>query len=552
MKEETIVADKKGFPIISEELCSGCGLCSKKCPAGAISIINLPQELGKPLHQYGINAFRIFRIPTPKKGIIGLIGPNGIGKTTILKILSGNLVPNLNENADWAKVLEHFKGHEIQKYLKALSEGKTKLAYKPQDVQKIPEFFKGTAGNLLKKTDERKILKDVAEKLELKNCLEKKLNEISGGELQRVAIAATLCKEADFYFFDEPSSFLDIRQRMKTARVIAELGKEKCVFVVEHDLAVLDYLTDYVYVLYGKPGVYGIVSSIKNSRTGINEFLNGFLKAENTRIRNYPVVFEPKPPAEEWKGKKKIYYEGFEKAYPDFVLKANAGELRKGEVVGIVGQNAIGKSTFVKVLAGIEKATKGQPNLNLKISYKPQYVEIDFDGAVHELIMKEKDVDSEIYESEIKRMIEDLLLKSVKTLSGGELQRLSIALALSKKCDVCLLDEPSAFLDIEQRFHLAKIIKRITEKKEITTVVVDHDVVFEDSVANRLMVFSGTPGREGFAKAAIAMADGMNIFLKELGITFRRDEDTKRPRINKEGSQKDTEQKRKGEYYYAL
>lgn len=554
MKEETIVAGPapQGFPVFSEQLCTGCGLCSKKCPAGAVSIINLPQELGKPLHQYGVNGFRIFGVPAPKKGITGLIGPNGIGKLTILKILSGSLVPNLNENADWKKVLEHFKGHEIQKYLKDVSQKKTKPSYKPQEVQLIPEVYTGRVCDELKKIDERKVLKDVAEKLELKNCWNQKLGEISGGELQRVAIAAAVCKKAEFYFFDEPSSFLDIKQRINVAKVLGELGQNACVFVVEHDLALLDYLTDYVYVLYGKPGAYGMVSTIKNSRAGVNEFLNGFLKAENTRIRGYPIVFEAKPPAEEWKGKKKIPYESFEKKYPDFALKADNGELRRGEVIGIAGQNAIGKSTFMKVLAGVEKPTKGDPALALRISYKPQYVEFDFDGPVHEFVKKQKNIDGELFEYETKKIIDDLMLKQVSLLSGGELQRLSIVLALSKKCDVCLLDEPSAFLDIEQRFHLSKLIKNITEKNELVTIVVDHDVVFIDEVANRLMPFSGTPGKEGFAKAPHSMAEGMNIFLKDLNVTFRRDEDTKRPRINKEGSQKDSEQKRKEEYYYAL
>lgn len=554
MKEETIVVGPApaGFPVFSEQLCTGCGLCSKKCPAGAVSIINLPQELGKPLHQYGINGFRVFGIPTPKKGIVGLIGPNGIGKSTILKILAGTLIPNLNENAGWKKVLEHFKGHEMQKYLKELSEGKAKLAYKPQEVQEIPKYFKGTVGAELERIDERKALAQVAEQLELKGCWNKKLGEISGGELQRVAIAATICKKAEFYFFDEPSSFLDIRQRIKVSKVIGELGKDACVFVVEHDLALLDYLTDYVYVLYGKPGAYGVVSTIKNSRTGINEFLNGFLKAENTRIREYSILFEAKPPAEEWKGKKKIPYCEFEKGYTGFTLKADGGELRRGEVIGIVGRNAIGKSTFMKVLAGVEKPTKGGPNLSLRVTYKPQYIEFDFDGLVHEFVKKQKDIDGEIFEYATKKIIDDLMLKQVSSLSGGELQRLSITIALSRKCDICLLDEPSAFLDIEQRFHLSKLIKNLTEKNELITLVVDHDVVFIDEAANRILPFSGTPGKKGFAKAPHGMAEGMNIFLKELNVTFRRDEDTKRPRINKEGSQKDSSQKKNGEYYYAL
>ena len=554
MGEKTIEKGEKGFPVISEELCTGCGICVKKCPYGAISIINLPSELDKPLHQYGVNGFRIYNIPTPKKGVVGLVGPNGIGKSTILKILAGQLVPNLGElkNGDWTKVLQRYKGHEIQKYLEGVSLGQTNVAYKPQEVNRIPEFYKGTVGKMLEKVDERKIAKKLMKELDIADIWDKKLDEISGGDLQRVAIIATICKKAEFYFFDEPSSFLDIKQRMNAARIIRELGDQSSVFVVEHDLALLDYLTDYIYVLYGKPGAYGIVSSLKVSRSGINEYLDGFLKAENMRIRDHPIKFEVKPPGSEWKGKKSYSYGSFVKKYPSFELTAEAGELRKGEVIGIFGANAIGKSTYIKVLAGVEKPDEGDLHFNVKVSYKPQYIDLKFDGSVLELINSQKDFDRELFEVEVKRIVEDLLVKDVDLLSGGELQRVAIAIALSKNCEVCLLDEPSAFLDIEQRFRLAHLIKRLTEKKEVTTLVVDHDIVFQDLVSNRIMTFEGEPGIKGHASRPLDMKEGMNLFLRSMNITFRRDETSKRPRVNKPDSQKDREQKEKGEYYYDL
>jgi ATP-binding cassette subfamily E protein 1 len=448
--------------------------------------------------------------------------------------------------------MEHFKGHEIQKYLEGVSKKTIKIAYKPQEVNRIPELYKGTVGKMLEKTDERKIARKLMKDFGIEDIWGKKLSEISGGELQRVAIIATLCKKADFYFFDEPSSFLDISQRMNAARIIRQLGDESSVFVVEHDLALLDYLTDYIYVLYGKPGVYGIVSTLKVSRSGINEYLDGFLHAENMRIREHTIKFEVKPPGSEWKGKKTYSYGSFVKRYKSFELSADAGELKRGEVIGIFGANAIGKSTYIKVLAGLEKPDEGDLHFNVRVSYKPQYINLEFDGSVLELINSQKDLDTELFEAEVKRIVEDLFMKDVDSLSSGELQRVAIALALARNCEVCLLDEPSAFLDIEQRFRLAHLIKRLTEKKEVTTLVVDHDIVFQDLVSNRIMTFEGTPGKTGHASRPMDMKDGMNIFLKAMDMTFRRDETSKRPRVNKPGSQKDSEQKEKGEYYYDL
>ena len=554
MGDETITLGEDEYPIISEALCTGCGICPTKCPFGAISIINLPHEIGEPIHQYGKNAFRVYNIPQPRKGVIGLVGPNGIGKTTLLKIMAGKLIPNLanfNEKPTWDKVVERYKSQEIGAYLTELSKGNTRLAYKPQDVTQIPKYFEGTVRELLEKSNEINELDKILTELDLNKTIDKNIKEISGGELQRVAITATMLKNADYYFFDEPSSFLDVKQRLKMSKAIRKLAdeKQKSVIVVEHDLAVLDYLTDYVYVLYGKPSVYGIVSSLKNSRTGINEFLEGFLKAENTRIRDNEIRFEPKPPAENWQGKLQFSYDAFEKEFSNFKLTSEAGTIKEGEVISILGPNAIGKSTFIKVMAGVEKATQGDPGLSATISYKPQYISYATEDTVVSFITKQK-IDHELFNAEFKQLLKDIYDKPVNSLSGGEQQKLAIAMAMSAPAEVCLLDEPSAFLDIEQRLNISQIIKRITEKKGITTMVVDHDIVFQDIVANRVLVFEGTPGKEGNAKSPESVHDGMNRFLSAMNVTFRRDENTKRPRVNKQGSQKDAQQKNIGEYYY--
>jgi len=143
-----------------------------------------------------------------------------------------------------------------------------------------------------------------------------------------------------------------------------------------------------------------------------------------------------------------------------------------------------------------------------------------------------------------------LFNKDINTLSGGELQRVAIALALSRDSDLILLDEPSAFLDIEERLALSKTIKNFIEQKEISALIVDHDLLFIDYISDRLIIFSGQPAINGHCSSPSQMEEGMNSFLKDAKITLRRDTETKRPRINKPNSVLDRKQKESGKYYY--
>ncbi len=556
MGQECIIQDRERWPVISEELCTGCGICPKKCPVKCIKIINLAEEKGKLIHQYGVNSFRLYNLPLPKPGaVVGLIGANGIGKTTALQLLSERMKPNLGDYArerGWKEIIDAFKGQEIQNYFEKLSKGEVKVSLKPQAIDRIPELFSGKVRDLLKKADERKVLGKGAKEFGLEEILDRDVKNLSGGELQRVAICAAWMKDSDVYYFDEPSSHLDIKQRMKVAKSIRGLADErgKSVMVVEHDLAVLDYLSEYIHVFFGEKGAYGVVSRLKGARNGVNEYLDGFLREENTRIREYSIRFEMTAEVER-KTTPYFEYPVLKKEYNGFSLECAGGEVRKGEIIGIVGENAIGKTTFVKLLAGIEEPDGGKVPRKLKISYKPQYIKSDFMGTVAELIMQ-SGMNMGVFEREIRRRLEidDLMEKDVRHLSGGELQRVAIAIALGKEADLYLLDEPSAFLDIEQRLNFAHAVKSIVEGGDKTAFVVDHDIVLIDAVSSRLLVFEGESSVRGFAHAPEEKRSGMNRFLKEMDVTLRRDKDSGRPRVNKPGSQMDMEQKAASEYYY--
>lgn len=553
--EECIKAsdtDKKAE--IDEDLCIGCGICQNRCPFSAIDIINLPEELKQePIHRYGTNGFSLYSLPTPMFGkVVGVLGVNGIGKSTAIKIVAGVLQPNLGktdgQEAGWEDLVRFFKGTEAQKFFENVRDGKIITAYKPQNVDGIPKEFHGTVKELLQKADQREVMEEVTEALDLKKVLDTDIQSISGGELQRVAIAATVMKKANLYIFDEPTSYLDIKQRIKVSRFIRELaGPETAVLVIEHDLIVLDYITDLVHIMYGRAGGYGVVSQPKTTKAGINIFLEGYLREENIRFRDYKIQFAAKPPIQKEGKALQCSWQDVKKQLGRFSLIAEKGEVHKNDVIGVLGENGIGKTSFVKLLAGADKPDAGKIDEKVTVAYKPQYLEGSDDvvmAALGEAVQK--------YDAQLIRplSIHPLLTKKLNELSGGELQRVAIALCLSKKADLYLLDEPSAYLDVEQRIRVSKTISEIMEQRGTSAMVVDHDLLFVDYLSKKLMVFEGEPAVKGAVKGPFDMQEGMNRFLTGLGITMRRDEETLRPRINKPGSQKDREQRGADKLYY--
>ena len=551
-----IAGQKK--PIIDEDLCTGCGICIKKCPFDAIGIVKLPQELdGECIHSYGVNEFKLFRLPVPQTGkVIGLIGRNGTGKSTALKMLAGELTPNfglLETPTNWDTALTRYRGTLLHEYFSKLAAKKLRVVHKPQHVDKLATGLEGRIGQLLKKVDERSKLPELAKDLELETLFEREPSMLSGGELQRVAIAAAISRDADVYIFDEPSSYLDIYQRMRAARSIRKLvGEAKSVIVAEHDLAMLDYLSDEVYLVYGQPSSYGIVSHVHPTRGGINDYLIGFLPDENMRFRDEPIRFHVRPPRQiDAESQVKLEWPLISKSVGKFRLRVESGSVNSGEIVGVLGANGIGKTTFIKEL--LEYYAKSGQN-QLQVSYKPQYISSAYDGTVEGLLTSAADdYSSALFTDEVIRplSISKLLDRKIGELSGGELQRVAISACLGKSAQVYLLDEPSAFLDVEERLNVAKALRHLVDSRQAFAFVVEHDIVAQDFLADRIMVFKGLPSISGQGSNPMPLRDAMNIFLSDMGITFRRDPETKRPRINKLDSKLDKEQKGSGEFYYA-
>jgi ATP-binding cassette subfamily E protein 1 len=556
---ECIQANEEECKIL-ESACPPCLIRAKLCQYGAVKIINLPEELDTDMiHRFSLNGFRLFRLPAPRKRqVVGILGPNGIGKSTAIKLLSGTLRPNLGdwESAppDWEAVITMFPRGELRDYLGLVSEGEVIISTKPQHIDKLPKVFDGQVRELLARVDDRNELEIFADELGIAHIMDRKLSVLSGGELQRVAICATLLKEADVYFFDEPSSYLDIYERMRMVLILQALAERgKRVLVVEHDLAILDVLCDLVHIVYGDKGAYGIFTPSRSTRTAVNAYLDGFLVEENVRIRDKPIRFMKHYERASEQGNKVLEWGDLEKKLGDFTLKTGQGAVHRSEVVGVVGPNATGKSTMIKILAGEMDYDAGWVSDGASISYKPQHIAADFDGSVQLWLDTEigpKWRSGEFSVTVIRALgVDKLLPKRVKKLSGGERQAVAIAICLGREADLYLFDEPSAHLDANARMVAAKAIRKTMEINKKSAFVIDHDVYFIDIVSDSLLVFEGEGAVHGSAKGPFRLREGMNRFLQSVNITFRRDHDSKRPRINKPESRKDREQRTSGDFY---
>lgn len=561
------VAPTSKLAWISEELCIGCGICVKKCPFEAIMIINLPKNLEKETtHRYGPNSFKLHRLPMPRPGqVLGLVGSNGTGKSTALKILAGKLKPNLGRfdknQPDWAEILAYFRGSELQNYFTKILEDDLKAIIKPQYVDHIPKAVRGNVLDVINEKDERNAKDMLMKDLDLLQVTDRNVENLSGGELQRFAICIVAAQDATVYMIDEPSSYLDVRQRMKAAEVIRGLlTPDKYVIVVEHDLSVLDYLSDFVCCLYGKPGAYGVVTMPFSVREGINIFLAGFVPTENLRFREESLSFKVSDTGLEADEEEKRFlnykYPAMRKTQGNFTLNIESGEFNDSEIIVLLGENGTGKTTFIRMLAGMLEPDwiNGEKLDEFAVSMKPQKISPKFPGTVRELLHKrirDSYLHPQFQADVIKPLnIEALYDNTVQTLSGGELQRVAITMCLGQPANVYLIDEPSAYLDSEQRIMAAKVIKRYIMHTKKTAFVVEHDFIMAAYLADRVIVYEGQPSKDATAKTPETLLSGMNRFLKNLEITFRRDPTNYRPRINKKDSLKDREQKSMGSYYY--
>ncbi|KAJ4879436.1 ABC transporter E family member 1 [Raphanus sativus] len=526
------------------------------------------------IHSYGPNSFKLHRLPVPVRGdIVGLVGPRSIGKTTALKILAGELTPNLGRfndpPLDWLTIRTHLHDKHLRRFLAQVVNHKLKVVFKPQQV---PQDYMGLAvGEILRKVDDRKDLRAlILCFLDLKTP-SVKFHHLDIRAQHRVTLAAALLQDADVYIFDDISSFLDMRQRFMVAQLIRSLKTAKSyVIVVDNDLSVIDYVSDYMYIMYGEPEAYGVFSEqYFDVETGIEFYLRGFDPIEDNLIRGDPLIFERhlEPDPEPLIGRR-YSYPHMTTNHLKHKMKVEGGNLHDCQIHLVLGDQGTGKSTFIKLLAGFLPPDGVEPWCPEYLkSYKPKKISFiracTVRAALETRCFHHRFVSDVIEPLQIDR----LMGRKLTSLSPGERQRVAITFCLMKDAHVYLIDEPSLDLDSDMRIRVALAIRKHILRIQRAAVVVENDFLMAAYLADKVILVEPSIDTASCLPRDIARpvsgfsvsspcdrVAGFNLLLEKLNITFRQVPDSSRltPRVNKAGSMEDKTQKLNGNFYYNL
>ena len=321
--------------------------------------------------------------------------------------------------------------------------------------------------------------------------------ELSGGEKQKIAIASVYALDPEIFVFDEPSSSLDIDSMKELSNTIGELkAVGKTIIIAEHRLWYLKSVVDRaIYLENGKITKEYSMEEIQNLseeerlRTGLRhtELHSDNFKSKSNSLHN---TIELEINDLLYRRKKQT------------IFRIDSLKFESKKIVGIVGNNGIGKSTFAKIVCGLEKQSSGMIYKNNRKLCSKERIrksllvmqEINnqlFTDTVYDEICLTSDIDEEnkINICMADMQIDRLKKKNPHTLSGGQKQRVVILSALLSNKNLLFFDEPTSGLDYASMKVVAENIKKFKEKKQLI-LIISHDMEFLEEVCDRVIFFS--------------------------------------------------------------
>lgn len=422
--------------------------------------------------------------------LIVITGLSGCGKTTLTRILNGLILHHYGGKLNGevrllGKNLNEYKKGEIAKYIGNVFQNPSDQFFATIAEEEVA-FIGENLGMCLE------ILKDrtesAFEKMDIKELMDKKLSQLSGGQKQKVAIATTLIYDTKIIFFDEPSSNLDYQGIIQFRNIIKSLKDlGKTIIIVEHRLVFLNDLYDRL--IYMRDG------------TIAKEFSKGTLTEEDCKKYSLRTISYNSIKAEN----KNLLKEKADRIVglnvsigKNQLLTKLSFELHLGEIMAVIGKNGVGKSTLGRTLAGLLKNSgyisygRNRKERLRNSYYMMQDVDyqIFFDTVESELIPATKIRDSE-YLEKVKDYIRSIDLWNKKMehpqeFSGGQKQRLALANAFLSERRVIILDEPTSGLDYKRMKDIAKLIRRYSANRPV--IIITHDLEFLATVCNTVLM----------------------------------------------------------------
>ena len=414
-----------------------------------------------------------------------LTGVSGSGKSTLIHLMNG-LIPTLYEGQLEGEILftnkdvKDIESYDISKNIGYVSQDPRGHFFTTNTTSELV-FSMENYGIPL--NEMKKKYSELVNLLELEKLVDKNIIYISSGERQKIAIGCSLSLEPEIIILDEPSSNLDFHMTKKLKQLIEKLKtKGYTIIIAEHRMYYIQNLIDRVLVINNGKVIEKTISDLESNNEVPLRSLDIFnLELENISCKNKELLMEIN----------NITYKN--------ILSNITTTVYKGDVIGLIGKNGVGKTTLLRLLSNIMKPNKGKIVGKVVPFLVMQDMDYQFFTESVESEMKFGSADNDL--EKINSLLMKLGLTELKDkipfeLSGGQKQRLLIAISALANVNLLMFDEPTSGLDYVNMTKVSGILKDLSKNSAL--IVATHDIEFLYKTCNRVVYLDDKVIKEDF------------------------------------------------------